>query len=250
MNILGNGTLSDDAGDDVCTVAYLCRDYILGAPLSYHILMATTGIFWTVAYLCYIVQSQRHGTYRGIPPAALFLNVTWEFFFAFIHTEQQSPPQLVMNYIWVSFDFIILGQFLWWKVRPTFLTGPIVERYWVCLLMMTTVGFLLAFVHELHDYDGLYMAYLQNLLMSILFCRDAWNDMEYVASDAWSSWIPGILRWIGTAFTLVAMAIRTEAKSPLLMFVSGAIFCWDVAYVSTTYHAWRQNKMDMSKFCK
>lgn len=68
-----------------------------------------SGIFWTLVYVLIIKRGFQDKTY-GMPLAALVANVSWEFIFSFILPHQ--PPQLYVDYVWLSFDIVILIQTL------------------------------------------------------------------------------------------------------------------------------------------
>lgn len=203
--------------------------------------MLVSGICWTGAYILYIAGSHRLRRYAGVPFVALVLNLTWEFVFGFVWTAHMDRVQLIVNRVWFSFDVVLLAQYL--KFHKTW---TVVGMAGSSLLTATLIAFLVCLVTELSDYNGIYMAFGQNLVMSILFYDELGlleHKEEIIATDnAWTSWGAGILRWVGTA--AASLCISTTIKdpireSPLLMLLFVGCFVWDTLYVARAYYLWR-----------
>jgi hypothetical protein len=237
--------------NEECDIAHVCSNYVGDITSAYKVLIVLAGICWAIAYCCYIISSHRLGEYRGIPAAALAMNVSWEFCHSFVipNVRHSLKEQLIVNRIWVVLDFVILIQFIQLKVVPAYASRKL-ECLWYILLIVTMSIFFVVVVIELND-TGAYSAFLQNLLTSILFCYEAWNhsssqEVAFTTSDVlWSTWIPGILRWIGSAFACIAMFSRTKLSSPLLFFLYVTIFFWDTMFVLTTIPVgvWKHDRL-------
>lgn len=190
---------------------------------------------WSLAYFLYIVGSFRHSSYQGVPFGALILNCAWEFSFAHIFYEGQKDYYLTMYNIWLGLDLVILGQFCYYE-RAKIKQNPL----YYCGTAVTLFGFLLAFVLEIHDLSGTYMALLQNAFMSVLFVDEALRQNSGSGTkriDPWTTIVPGICRWVGSAAASVALIMwiyDSEFKLPLIPFLGVTIFVWDAYYVYLT----------------
>jgi len=221
---------------DTCELNYLC---VSAAGDSPSFLMLISGICWTAAYVLYISSCQRHQSYVGIPPAALFLNLSWEFFFSFFEIQNMSPAQVIVNRTWFFLDVIIFLQFLRFHVR----TGSVTENLWLVLLALTMAIFLVSFIHDLHDYSGIYIAFLQNLLMSVLFAKDVLDNKNEHAPDSRSTWIPGLCRLTGTAAASIYFFIEVAQPTVLLNAVYLMIFAWDSVYFIKSFKDWMEARV-------
>jgi len=240
-----------------CELAYLClRDYPKDNLIAYGLLMLTSGLCWTCAYIIYIVAC-RDGTYRGVPFAALILNLSWEFVFSFVWIEQMGAVQRNVNRIWFFFDCFLFLQY----ARCAYLQNKsssaqeamnlqqmMVSVAQYTLLAVTLAAMLICLIRELHDYSGIYMAFGQNVVMSILFTWEIWNTITTTTKDFhFSSTVAaGTLRCVGTLAASLAIGqwVRASVKTtPLLMFLFVGCFVWDIMYVGTAVRCWyRQQK--------
>mmetsp|Transcript_6987 Transcript_6987/g.9084 ORF Transcript_6987/g.9084 Transcript_6987/m.9084 type:complete len:252 (+) Transcript_6987:78-833(+) len=225
-----------------CRLASLCLEE-QEDPYSFPYWRETSALGWTFAYIIYIIGSQKHKQYRGVPFAALVLNLAWEFAFSFVWIENQSRVQLIIHYVWLGFDVMLALQFLRfeWKNFCQY-------RTWYLLLAVTLSLFLFIFIVELSDYTGTYMAFGQNLIMSIMFVQDALTmESSRCGDDPWTTWIAGLLRLIGTAaasigiFPLIYDSHQHSPEKkpqPLLPFFFVFCFIWDMYYVYLTLKLW------------
>jgi hypothetical protein len=129
-------------------------------------ILVGSGVLWTLTYLLIIRQGFLDRTY-GMPLAALCVNLSWEFIFAFVYPH--DLPQRAVNVVWFSFDLVILGQVLLYGPREF---GNLSRRLFYAgfaLALGTAFGAVLATTLEFDDFDGAYSAFGQNLMMSILF---------------------------------------------------------------------------------
>lgn len=125
-----------------------------------------TGILWTAVYILVIRQGFRDRTF-GIPFVALCANIAWEFTFAFVFPHRM--PQLAINYAWFGLDVVILIQLIRaWRREFATWTAP---QFWSTLLLSLAAALaaIVAITLEFDDFNGMYAAFGQNWLMSILF---------------------------------------------------------------------------------
>src|ERR671916_1002941 len=134
--------------------------------MTFDAILVGSGVLWTLAYLLIIRQGFVDRTY-GMPLAALCANISWEFIFAFVYPH--DLPQRAVNVVWFSFDLVILAQLLLYGPRE-FADLPRRAFYAVlALALAASFGAVLAVTLEFDDFDGVYTAFGQNLMMSVLF---------------------------------------------------------------------------------
>jgi hypothetical protein len=136
-------------------------------PVVSNFLKLGSGLLWTVAYILIIVKGSRDKSY-GMPMVALCANLSWEFIFSFIIPHKS--PQLYIDYCWLFFDVGILIQFLIYgkKDFPPNISSKLFYPSFLLSLLLCFLGILLISV-EFEDNHGVYAAFGQNLMMSILF---------------------------------------------------------------------------------
>ena len=189
-----------------------------------------SGVFWTAVYILIIRLGFRDKTY-GMPIAALCANISWEFIFSFLYPH--DPPQNYITMVWFAFDLVIVFQILRfgrvefepvWLFYPAFILG-----------LLVSFGAILAITVEFNDWDGKYAAFGQNLMMSVLFVamllkrRNVKGQSIYIAlfKMAWTL-LPSILFFL------------RYPNSPLLNFLYGAIFVFDLIYAVLLYAKHRE----------
>ena len=188
-----------------------------------------SGLLWTTAYLLILRRGWKDRSY-GMPLAALGANLAWEFIFSFVLPHK--PPQLEVNRVWFLFDLGLLWQ--------TFRHGrteqqiPWIRKNFLLVLAGTLVlGYLAVYTMTLEfaDPHGMYSAFGQNLMMSILFVA-----MLLRRDDArgQSLWI-GLAKMLGTVLPSILFHLKFP-DSPLLSFLFVAIFLFDLLYC-TLLHA-------------
>jgi hypothetical protein len=102
-----------------------------------------------------------------MPLIALCANISWEFIFSFILPS--SAPQLFINYLWFGLDCVIVYQFFrYYKNEFPNLSS---SKAFVALGLLLFSAFIIILSGSilLGDHRGVYAAFGQNLLMSILF---------------------------------------------------------------------------------
>jgi ABC-type multidrug transport system permease subunit len=124
-----------------------------------------SGIFWSITYILIIWRGFQDKT-CGMLVGALCLNISWEFIFSFILPHR--PIQRIIDISWFLLDTVILAQFL----KYGFDQFPYLSKlsfYMVFAVTLITSFCTVLFASiEFHDLQGVYAAFGQNLLMSIL----------------------------------------------------------------------------------
>jgi hypothetical protein len=136
-------------------------------PVISNTLKLGSGLFWTITYVLIILKGQKDKSY-SMPMVALCANISWEFIFSFVFPHKS--PQLYIDYCWLFFDVGILIQFLLYgkKDFPTNISEKLFYPSFLLSLILAFLGVLLITI-EFEDYHGVYSAFGQNLMMSVLF---------------------------------------------------------------------------------
>lgn len=189
------------------------------------VLTLISGISWTVVYLLLIVRSYRDKTY-GMPYWALAFNFSWELIFSFVLVSEdpELKVQLLINRIWLIFDFFILiAYFIYGRKQwPSHLPRPLFYPYSV-IVLLTSYLFVYLLSVELDHSRGMYAAFIQNLMMSWLFI------LMLIRRNTLEGQSIGI-----AAFKLVgtlAPTIIYGTKSAFVLFLGMGCFVADLIYL-------------------
>ena len=206
------------------------------------LLLLSSGIFWTITYLLIIIQGYRDQTY-GMPVAALCANLSWEFIFSFIYPSRLS--QRLINFIWLGLDLIIFSQLLSYGSRefPYLIKA---QFYLIVVLgLVTSFGTILFICQEFKDFGGVYAAFGQNLMMSILFI----GMLFHRGSLRGQSRAIALFKLLGTGCASLAFNWLygiTGRSSVLLPFFYIAIWIYDFIYLVMLY--WQRRLLTRDKF--
>lgn len=193
-----------------------------------------SGLCWCIVYEECIRIGFSKKTYV-MPFFALGLNLTWEtvytfsdiFFLAHGPLIGMNLIQVIVNITWVCLDLIILwiyckyGQKEW---RPTLSRLSFV--HWTVLIILCCFLLQIAFIREFGFIKAAaYAAFLQNLVMSILFI----NRYLTVGQLGAQSMLLAIAKWIGTFAPTILFGLL---QSNWIILTAG-IFCtvFDVIYI-------------------
>jgi hypothetical protein len=189
------------------------------------ILTLVGGLSWTLVYLLIIVRSYRDKTY-GMPYWALAFNFSWEAIFSFV-LSIDSPDlqlQLVINRIWLACDgLIFIAYFLYGKKEwPSHLPRSLFYPYSLLVLVM---GFFFVYLLsvELDHSQGMYAAFIQNLMMSWLFIA----MLNRRKSTAGQSIGIASFKLVGT----LAPTLIYGQTSTFVLFLGAGCFIADVIYL-------------------
>ncbi|KAJ3122646.1 hypothetical protein HK098_002686 [Nowakowskiella sp. JEL0407] len=226
-----------------CDIAKVCTSYKSNPWLTSNGslgFMGFSGVCWTLAYFLYIRGSYIQGEYRGVPAAALFINLSWEFMFATLYTKSWTP-QRVVNIVWFVVDFIQLAQFCYYEVYVKTKTGkyPAFQKLlmgiWNFLLFVTMWAFLIGFVDTFQDNDGVYIAFGQNLMMSMIFFHQI-VEKPAKFGDLWVVLLPGVFRLLGTSFGASIAFLARADNTIFLMILYISIFVFDFLFVLSSFY--------------
>lgn len=206
------------------------------------ILTLVSGICWTIVYIDGIRLGFKHRSY-AIPFYALALNFTWELLYTYYGFQTTISAQAVVNAIWLVCDIGILvtyfkfGQKYFPARVPGFadakdkqVSGAFIG--WSVLALIAAFCVEFAFRKEFGVRVGAgYSAFLQNLLMSVLFI----DMLVRRGSREGQSLTIAVSKWLGTLAPTILFGIIGDGGFPrgsLLIVVVG-ISCsvFDLIYI-------------------
>lgn len=198
------------------------------------LLTLITGVCWVVVYIeCILIGLKKH-TY-AIPFWAIAFNFAWELYNTVLGYRQDGPGlQVIINAAWTLFDCGILYTYFRYgkKHFPANL-----RSYWFVpwsLLGLFSAFMLeMAFIVEFGLHAGSqYAAFLQNLLMSVLFIV----MIVQRGSSTGQNMIIAINKWLGTlAATVMFGMLGGEGfnGSSFLILITGGLCClFDLIYIN------------------
>lgn len=193
-----------------------------------------SGIGWILVYEECIRIGIRKKTY-AMPLFALGLNFAWEFLYSVVDIvyEAHGPlvgmnlAQEVVNIFWCCLDMVILYTYFAnaKKEWPDFVKKYFVP--WTLLVLVCSFALQIVFMVEFgFTMAAQYSAFLQNLVMSVLFIR----LFVQRKGDEGQSILLAVAKWIGTLAPTILMGILTY--NPVVL-VCG-IFCtiFDLIYIA------------------
>ena len=194
-----------------------------------------SGIGWIIVYEECIRLGIKHKTY-AMPFWALTLNITWEAIYTYsdlflgAHGEMTGMliAQEIVNIFWVGFDCVML--YTYFKHGRKEWPKQIDEKYFVpysLLVLICSAALQIVFIVEFDFVMAAeYSAFLQNLLMSVLFISLFLkrNSMEGTSLTL------AFAKWIGTLAPTILMGVITF--NPVVL--TCGVFCtvFDLIYIA------------------
>jgi hypothetical protein len=196
------------------------------------ILTLISGICWTIVYIDGIRLGFKDQSY-AIPFYALALNISWELLQTFYGLQSTLSVQTVINAVWFFFDIGIL--FTYFKYGRKYFSRnlpSIAFVGWSLLGLLTAFWVEFAFIREFGvAVSAGYSAFLQNLLMSVLFI----DMLVRRGSREGQSLTISVNKWLGTLAPTLLFGIIGDGgfpKGSFLILVLG-ILCsvFDLIYI-------------------
>jgi hypothetical protein len=197
------------------------------------ILTLLSGVCWTIVYIDGIRLGFRDKTY-AIPLWALALNFFWEIFNSILgYRDVGFDAQVIINIVWAVFDaFIVFTYFRYGhKYVKTYVSFPTFVS-WSLLVFAVAAVVEYAFILEFGLAHGrAYAAFLQNLLMSVLFIA------MFVArrGGEGQSLVIAVCKWIGTLAPTLLFGLIGGPGMPgpnsFLLIVGGLCSLFDILYI-------------------
>lgn len=196
-----------------------------------------SGIAWTIVYIDAIRIGFRDKSY-GMPLFALGLNLGWELIYAYNSLTQDSGPSLqgYINACWALFDLGIVYTYFLYGRRywpRAFSSNTFVA--WSVLVFVATFVLQLSFFYEFGGHlAARYSAFLQNLLMSILFIG------VFVArkGSEGQTLLIAVAKWIGTLAPTILFGIYEQ--SPFILVLGAFCSIFDLIYIGLLL--WDRNR--------
>ena len=199
------------------------------------LLTIISGLFWIIVYKECIRLGFKQKTY-SMPFFALILNIAWETVYPFSYIFLNAPPpidgvvaevQYVVNIVWLILDIVILytyfkfGKKEWPRSISIKFLAP-----WSILAIICCFCIQIAFIYEFGFVMAIkYSAFLQNLIMSILFI----NLFAKRGSLKGQSILLGVSKWIGTLAPTILFGI---VHFNLFILVCGVLCSvFDLVYI-------------------
>ncbi len=194
-------------------------------------LVAFSGFCWTIVYIDCIRLGFRESTY-AMPFWALALNIAWELLQTVLEYQKAGFSfQLGITNVWLLLDCAIIYTYFRFGQRyfPQYVRSWFVA--WSILALITVFILQYAFLSEFGFYIGRkYAAFLQNLLMSVLFI----GMLVTRGSSEGQSLTIGVSKWLGTLAPTVTYGILgSEGSGPSLLVLVIGGFCsfFDLIYI-------------------
>jgi hypothetical protein len=221
-------------------------DYIFSMTMLEMIKLVLTvisGLCWTIVYVEGIRVGFRDKSY-AIPFYALALNFAWEALYTFFGFRTNGVTvQNIFNAVWLTFDIGILYTYFkfgqkyfsrWLRTKPPAAAESTRSAFvfWSVLGLGTALGLEYAFRREFGVAKGAgYSAFLQNLLMSVLFIA----MLAGRGTREGQSLSIAVNKWIGTLAPTILYGFIGEGGFPrgsFLILVAG-ILCtvFDLIYI-------------------
>jgi hypothetical protein len=202
------------------------------------VLTLISGVAWTLVYIDAIRIGLKDRTY-AMPLFALALNFAWEGLYTYRSLASGPDLQGIINACWFLFDiglvytFVRFGRRYWPPSLP-----PWTFYAWGALALATAVLLQLAFFGQFGEQlASRYSAFLQNLLMSVLFIG---MFVARSGPEGQSRFI-AVNKWIGT---LAPTFVYGVFEQNLLVIVAGALCSvFDLIYIGLLVWA-RKHKLN------
>lgn len=184
-----------------------------------------SGICWSLVYIILILDGFKHKTY-GMPLFALGLNFAWETIYSFyLFDIKHISLQRGINIFWFLLDIIILYQFFRFGKKYFPSIHKIQFVTWSIIVLVSCFIIEGLFLMEFGRSNGAkYAAFLQNLLMSILFI-----DMFFKRTKNHPvSLKVAIFKWVGT----LAPTILFGLDNSFILIIGLLCSLFDIYYIT------------------
>ena len=194
------------------------------------------GLFWIITYILSIRTGFNEMTY-AIPMMAFVLNFSWEATYGFLITQHQPPVQLIINKIWSGIDLIIIFTYLRYgkKYFPSQFSALFYPNFILALIIafiFQYTSYYYFYVENVIPYPSGTVAYLMNLLMSILFIM----MLQQRKSTEGQSIYIAAAKLLGTLLTSLSLICNPEPghwmrAGFVIYFLAVATFIYDLIYL-------------------
>ena len=214
-----------------------------------NVLISISGLAWTIVYIDSIRIGMKDKSF-AMPFWALALNIAWELLHAvFGFREVGLTLQIAINGIWFLFDIGLLYTFFRFGQRY-FPKQYHVSWFYAWGIFGLLIAFILqlAFIQEFGLLMGaVYSAFLQNLLMSILFIV----MLAQRNGTEGQTLLIAVSKCIGTLAPTIFMGVLGVESfmepNRLVLVTGGLILFFDLAYIWLLYKAKSREKVPVDQ---
>ena len=157
---------------------------------------------WALAYVQILATCFRQKTY-GLPLACIFLDISWEFLFAFNRVAPLEDALSWGNRLWFFADCVILAQvFLYGREAQS---NPWVRRHFYLICVVSLGASLLGlycFETYFNDIYGVASSFLINFVLSLLFIQLLFSRPDLKGLPYGAAWTQMMGSVAGAAFML------------------------------------------------
>jgi hypothetical protein len=198
-------------------------------------LTVISGVCWTVVYVDGIRLGFKHRSY-AIPFFALALNISWELLYTYHGFRTAIGVQTIVNSVWLLLDIGILityfkfgRRYFSWPYRSgkdvADTSGWFIA--WSMLVLVAAFAVEFAFTKEFRvSVAAGYSAFLQNLLMSVLFI----GMLVRRESREGQSLTIAVSKWLGTLAPTILFGVVGDAGFP-----NGSVFILVVGLLCSVF---------------
>lgn len=189
-------------------------------------LLSLSGVCWTIVYIKLILVGFKDKTY-GMPFVALTLNFAWEAIHSYIGLKSNPTSiQTWITLIWLLLDIVIVYTYLRYGMRyfPKH-TNKTYFAPWTILIFFMSFFIQYYFAVSFGDLGKLYSAFLQNLIMSILFINILANRIDMKGQNLTIA----IYKCIGTLALTILYGVIQGDKLVLVLGIFCSVF--DIIYI-------------------
>ena len=203
-----------------------------------NILVATSGIAWTIVYI-ELIRTGFKEKACGMPLFALTLNIAWELIYAIdglFGSKSFILVQSIANAVWALLDVFILV--IWFKYGKEYLPYKAKNYFIPYTLLALIFGFVMQFAFyfycETPEIAAIYSAYAQNAAMSIMFLTMLFKRNNTKAQTMTIA----VCKWIGTLTPTIYGNLYEINIYILLTGIMCSLF--DLIYI---YFLWKFSKV-------
>lgn len=190
------------------------------------LLLLLSGFCWTIVYIQLISLGFKEKTY-GMPFIALSLNFAWEAFYSYIGLNYNfSSIETWITLIWFILDTLVVITYLIYGKK--YFPPHCSKEYflsWTILIFIMSFALQYAFYAQFRSLGQVYSAFLQNLVMSVLFI----SMLVHRSNLKGQSLSIAINKWIGTLAPTILFGIIYGNRFVLILGIFCSIF--DLIYI-------------------
>ncbi len=205
------------------------------------ILVGISGLAWTIVYIELIRQGNRDKA-CGMPLFALTLNLAWEWIYGIdglLISKSFMPVQSIANIIWAVFDIFVMMT--WVKYGKQYLPERVKKFFVPFTILATAFGFAIQFAFyfncETVVIASIYSAFLQNVVMSVLFIVMLFRREDTKAQTLRIAFC----KWLGTLTPTIYGQINGTTVAGFILITGILCSFFDIIYICLL---WKRKKTD------